>query len=1040
MVLSLVLPLGRLLGLTDLFDPTAFLLPGPADATLGRVLFIGLALVWCLGFLGKRVRWPHLNPLMAGVSGAVVLSLVVGIMRDGVGASASSWSQGGMVALQLSLVMAGGLLIRPLLGGRDVGEARGRRLVLGALVIAGGLAAALVFLARTMPPLSGFWILAWAIPITMAAAGVSRGWGRWAPGIRWVLAVVMALSAGLPFIWNDWIQARQRQVEDQLAVLGTQGSPYQTFLLYRWGEVTDSLFQAGARDVEVLYRGWVESGLAEEGIEVDLTLWSAGGLPLEELRIGVTGPRSSLALELLETLERGGGAQVRSTGRADANFVGLVPLADGSVATAVIPPRRRLPSETPLGPLLTPGDDLSSSLTLAPAEPGSRLPGPEAPIWRRADGGWRAEAEVRFPDGRVHASYLLELPSPALVAARGTLMAVLDLWVLAGVWWLGLLMGRGVHPSWTAALQVLSTFRARVTLALFLFFLLPTTLFGTLVFRSVAGAAQRTAEVLAGRAAETGALSYFSMQGALEPLAARSGSDLLLYADGRLVDGSSPELLRLGLYDGWIPRPVQESLTRGESLRTVSRAHLGSWEYVMAFRTVAETAVLAAPASLEQGTDALRPREFADLFAFALLMGAALSLALAFLVGRALSRPLQTLLVASERVGTGNLEVRLPGKRGDEFGSVFSAFNRMVRRLGAAREELVRSTRRSEAIVEEAAAGVIALDAQGRVTIANARARTLLGGGVQTGQVLPRGQGPRGEVAAWIGRYFRDGLMEASGEFQMDERRVRIRARRVSQDGPGQGAVVILEDVTDELRSERILAWGEMARQVAHEVKNPLTPMKLSIQHIQRAWQDGHPAYGEILNRNADAVLREIDRLASISRSFARLAPPGEGEAPSLESVDVSSVVADVLGLYRGGGGAIEFVAEFEEALPPIRARETEFKEVLINLLENARVALEPGGRVVITGELVGEHVDVTVMDDGSGIDPDVLPRVFEPHFSTRTGGTGLGLAIVYRVVRSWGGVVSAESDPGRGTRIRMSVPVFREEGAGGVPNGWKEE
>jgi signal transduction histidine kinase len=610
-----------------------------------------------------------------------------------------------------------------------------------------------------------------------------------------------------------------------------------------------------------------------------------------------------------------------------------------------------------------------------------------------------------------------------------------DLVILLVIWGLGGVMAGGPPPGARVLRRVSGSFRGRVTIALFLFFLLPTSIFGTFAFRSLSSLPEVTASVLAERAVETGARAFFDLQGELDPLSQRAGSELLLFQSGALAGGSSPDLLALGLYEGILPRNVHETFARGEALLISDPARLGRWEYVVAFRRVAGNRILAAPASIGNGPRAPVPLEIGELLGFALLVGAALSLALALLVGRALSRPLHTLLVASERVGEGNLAVRLPGQRPDEFGAVFSAFNRMVRRLGTAREELVRTTRRTEAIVEEAAAGVVALDQDGTVTLANPRARALLGEGLELGGALPAVAGTPGEVAAWVERYFRDGLVEATGEFQFNDRRIRIRARRISREGPLSGAVMILEDVTDELRSERVLAWGQMARQVAHEVKNPLTPMKLSIQHVRRAWLDGRPDFGDILDRNAEAVLREIDRLAGISSSFSRLGPPGAGLGATLEPVEVGRVIEEVLALYSAGDGSIEFRGTVEPGLPPVLGREQELKEVLINLLENARAAVEDRGEVEISARSLGEEVEITVRDDGPGIPDELLPRIFEPHFSTRTGGTGLGLAIVDRLVRSWGGTVAASSDEESGTLIRLALPVAPPGGDGG-PDG----
>jgi nitrogen fixation/metabolism regulation signal transduction histidine kinase len=250
--------------------------------------------------------------------------------------------------------------------------------------------------------------------------------------------------------------------------------------------------------------------------------------------------------------------------------------------------------------------------------------------------------------------------------------------------------------------------------------------------------------------------------------------------------------------------------------------------------------------------------------------------------------------------------------------------------------------------------------------------------------------------------------------------------------------VVALEDVTDELRTERVLAWGEMARQVAHEVKNPLTPIKLSVQHIRRAWQDEDPEFGDILERNAEAMLEEIDRLATIAKTFSRFGVPQEPGTAPLEAVDAGRVVEDVMRLYHATEGSVTFGASVRDGLPAVQARVSELKEALINLLENARAAMRDGGTVRVE---VGPGEDpwavaVRVVDDGAGIPDELMPKVFEPHFSTRTTGTGLGLAIVRRLVESWGGAVSLGSSPEEGTTVTLLLSAWEDDARerGGQP------
>ncbi|HSL71891.1 MAG TPA: HAMP domain-containing sensor histidine kinase, partial [Longimicrobiales bacterium] len=342
---------------------------------------------------------------------------------------------------------------------------------------------------------------------------------------------------------------------------------------------------------------------------------------------------------------------------------------------------------------------------------------------------------------------------------------------------------------------------------------------------------------------------------------------------------------------------------------------IGDQQFLTAYRRmhVARTGIMAVPVSLQSGDTVIRQRELAHLILFAALLGGILSLALSVAVGRALAGPIGRLQRAAASIGAGRLRVRLPEQTGDEFGQLFSSFNRMVRRLQRARAQ--------------------------------------------------------------------------------------------------------------ELRTERVLAWGEMARQVAHEIKNPLTPIKLSVQHLRRAYADRRSDFGDVLDRSVDQILIEIDRLTDIARAFSRYGAPPESAGP-LEPVNVGAVVNEALTLYRTGDAELNYVDQIEPALPAVLSRPGELKEVILNLLENARSATDPGGRIAVMAQRLDGAVELRVQDTGVGVPPDLQERIFEPHFSTRTAGTGLGLPIVRRLVESWGGSVTAESEAGRGTTIRVRLLI----------------
>ncbi|MDP9349849.1 MAG: ATP-binding protein, partial [Gemmatimonadota bacterium] len=290
-------------------------------------------------------------------------------------------------------------------------------------------------------------------------------------------------------------------------------------------------------------------------------------------------------------------------------------------------------------------------------------------------------------------------------------------------------------------------------------------------------------------------------------------------------------------------------------------------------------------------------------------------------------------------------------------------------------------------------------------------------------------------VAHAVRGFLESASREWTEEREVEGRVIRLRLRPLPVRSGRPGVVVVLEDVTAEIRSARVLAWGEMARQVAHEIKNPLTPMKLAVQHVRRAYADGRPDFAAILERNADSVLGEIDRLGEIARAFARFGTPAE-TAAGLEPVDVASVTRETLALYRGAGDEeVHYIVDVPAGAPRVRARVGELKEVLVNLLENARGAMDGAGgeiRIAAAPAGGGEWLHLDVADTGEGIPPELLSRVFDPQFSTRTSGTGLGLAIVRRLVESWGGEVTIDSTPGEGTTVHLRLRV--EDGGGGSP------
>jgi signal transduction histidine kinase len=220
-------------------------------------------------------------------------------------------------------------------------------------------------------------------------------------------------------------------------------------------------------------------------------------------------------------------------------------------------------------------------------------------------------------------------------------------------------------------------------------------------------------------------------------------------------------------------------------------------------------------------------------------------------------------------------------------------------------------------------------------------------------------------------------------------------------------------------RAERVLAWGEMARQIAHEIKNPLTPIRLGVQHLRRARNDPRVDFDRVLNENVTRILSEIDHLDEIARAFSRYGS-APADLPAAEDIDVAAILRDVIGLERIGISDVAWVLDGADEIILARGRSDDLRDVLLNVFENARLAR---ARTVRVRTMRGDRtVMIQVADDGSGIPAAALNRVFEPHFSTRTTGSGLGLAISRRLLESWGGTIDLESEEGRGAKVLITL------------------
>lgn len=419
-----------------------------------------------------------------------------------------------------------------------------------------------------------------------------------------------------------------------------------------------------------------------------------------------------------------------------------------------------------------------------------------------------------------------------------------------------------------------------------------------------------------------------------------------------------------------------------------------------------------------------------------------------FYLARGITGPIQNLAEATERVAGGDLDFQLEVKSRDEVGTLVESFNLMTRDLKAskaeveaaeatlrrANEELEQRRRYMEIVLGRVAAGVISTDAAGRITTANAAAREMLDLGQDPlGQpyrrVLPQAvEGVVTDLLRDLGRSRHDAIQrQVVLEMEGQRRTVMVHLTRLRDEGGDpMGTVAVFDDLTELVRAQRAQAWQEVARRIAHEIKNPLTPIQLSAQRVRRRYAHLlEDVEGEVLEDATRTIVTQVDGLKRLVDEFSRFAKMPECR-PSPQ--DFNRIVQEVVALYRPGRGEIQFDVRVDDHLPTVEVDDEQVKRALVNLLDNAVTALEeqPHGRIEVHTEFDAHRqvVRLVVADNGPGLSPGARERLFEPYFSTKKGGTGLGLAIVKSIVADHRGYVRAADNQPQGTRFVLEFPL----------------
>jgi two-component system, NtrC family, nitrogen regulation sensor histidine kinase NtrY len=407
-------------------------------------------------------------------------------------------------------------------------------------------------------------------------------------------------------------------------------------------------------------------------------------------------------------------------------------------------------------------------------------------------------------------------------------------------------------------------------------------------------------------------------------------------------------------------------------------------------------------------------------------------------------RPVQMLAAAANEIGAGHLDHRVEAETRDEFGSLIEAFNRMASDLSASRRRLERSAielehkhhdvegRRQyvETILERIATGVISVDTSGRIRTLNPAASRLLGletavSGMFAATVFgspdfkplaivideaarSRDSAPPREVA----------IVRNGRELHLTVMTTPLRR----EDGVSDGIVLVLEDDTPRVRAQKAAAWQDVARRLAHEIKNPLTPIQLSAERLRKHFGSAPPPTRELVEECTATIVGEVESLKGLVNEFKDFA---RMPAPRVELTDLHALLTDVLSIYRGTTGDVELRPKFASSLPSVFVDPAKIHQVIRNLVNNSLEAMGGQGHIDVETEhlAAANRVRIVVADDGPGIPAGARDKLFLSHYSTKQRGSGVGLAIVRRIVDEHGGRIEVTDNSPRGTRFAIELP-----------------
>ncbi len=529
--------------------------------------------------------------------------------------------------------------------------------------------------------------------------------------------------------------------------------------------------------------------------------------------------------------------------------------------------------------------------------------------------------------------------------------------------------------------------------------------------RTALNAAQRVVEDYLASTKSTARPEEVLDDDVLSWLARVIGHDLHLYRNEQLIASSRRDLFAARIESQRLPGDVYAGIVLGGKQILSARREWSGAQFNEIYTPISlaprQRYTLALPFIVQGRQIEAQVNDLATTIYMLLIFIVLAAIAVAYLTARSVTRPVQALVGGARAVARGEFDIDVKPPPDPDLGLLVTTFRDMAQSIRRQQNDLRHERDRLQTLLENINAAVVVLDGTRNVSTMNATARKLFKDGVKPVLDFLR-QHPRRRPAS------------EELDLTVDGNARTFRVSIVPLPDSDE-EMLIAEDVTEILRSNRLEAWGEMAQQVAHEIKNPLTPIQLTAEHLRAVAERDDPTLPRVVKSAVDNILRQVVTLRETSKEF--------GDYASLRQVKKKplafrSLLEEIAASYaQSGERGIEFRSEIAPSTPETLPGDARMlRGAIANLIENA-IQAAPGGRVRLGSHGVDSKVIVSIEDSGPGVPPELLPRIFDPYFSTKSSGTGLGLAIARKAVEEHGGSIRAENlNPG--FRIAIELPV----------------